>query len=138
MIAFNVPGAPQGKGRGRIIKMGKRLGIKTPEKTVAYEQLIAASAAEVMRDRPLYQGPVICALTINVPIPASWSKAKRQRAATGVEFPTATPDADNIIKAIFDGMNGVVWRDDAQVIGLSAIKRYSEQPCVLVEVSPAQ
>lgn len=37
-------------------------------------------------------------------------------------------------KAIFDGMNGVVWKDDVQVVEVRKRKRYAETPGVVVIV----
>ena len=36
------------------------------------------------------------------------------------------PDIDNALKAIMDGLNGVAWRDDRQVVSASAERRRSE------------
>ena len=36
------------------------------------------------------------------------------------------PDIDNLIKAILDAGNGVLWHDDNQVVSVNAAKRYSE------------
>ena len=48
MIAFTVPGAPQGKGRAKIVKIGGFSRMATPAKTVAYEGLVAHAAALAM------------------------------------------------------------------------------------------
>ena len=39
-----------------------------------------------------------------------------------------------MVKAIFDGLNGVLWRDDVLVVDLRVRKRYAATPCVRVEV----
>jgi len=49
-------------------------------------------------------------------------------------LPTTKPDADNVVKAVFDGLNGVLWRDDVLVVDLRVRKRYAATPCVRVEV----
>lgn len=33
-----------------------------------------------------------------------------------------TPDIDNLIKAILDGLNGIAWEDDKQVVGVHAAR----------------
>ena len=38
------------------------------------------------------------------------------------------PDIDNLVKIVLDGLNGVAFMDDKQVIELYAIKRYSIEP----------
>ena len=45
-IRFDVPGMPQGKGRPRAGKVAGKARLFTPEKTVAYEGLIALCAAQ--------------------------------------------------------------------------------------------
>ena len=46
------------------------------------------------------------------------------------------PDLDNIVKAWADGMNGVVYRDDALIVRKVAEKRYGPQALVAVTVRP--
>ena len=72
------------------------------------------------------------------PAPASWSKAKRARALAGVDWHTSKPDADNVAKAILDACNGVVFRDDSQIVMLTATKEFSETPGVRVVIREVQ
>lgn len=134
MIAFVVPGAPQGKGRPRIGKVGQHARMFTPAKTAAYEGLVAHAAQLAMAGRPLIEGAVGCNLFIDCPVPASWSQKKQRMALAGEILPTTKPDKDNVIKAVYDGCNGVLWRDDVQVVDGRQRKRYSATPCVRVEV----
>ncbi|QAZ38445.1 RusA family crossover junction endodeoxyribonuclease [Methylibium sp. Pch-M] len=134
MITFTIPGQPQGKGRPRIGKVGQHARMFTPGKTVAYEGLIAHSAQQAMAGRPMFDGPVACNLFIDCQVPASWSQKKQRMALAGEILPTTKPDADNVVKAVYDGCNGVLWRDDVQVIEGRQRKRYSATPCVRVEV----
>lgn len=132
MIAFTVPGQPQGKGRPRIGKIGAHARMFTPAKTVAYEGLIAHAAQLAMAGRPMLDGPVEVSLAIECQVPASWSQKKQRQALAGEVMPTTKPDVDNVVKAVFDGLNGVLWRDDVQVVSLRLRKRYSGTPCVRV------
>ena len=133
-IRFMVPGKPVGKGRPRIGKVGRHARMFTPEKTVSYEGLVGWTAAQAMVGRAMVLGPVQVNLSIAMDVPASWSKVKQARALEGREFPTTKPDMDNVIKAIFDALNGVVWKDDVQVVALSTSKTYGAAPGVTVEV----
>ena len=137
VVSFTVPGTPVGKGRGRVIKLRGRSAIKTPEKTVAYEGLVAHSAHIALDGRPMLQEACSVAMLIVLPIPASWPKRKREDAMVGAVLPTTRPDADNVVKAIFDGCNGVLWRDDVQAVDLVVRKRYGAQPRVDVTVTHA-
>lgn len=137
MLDFIVYGAPQGKGRARVGRIGSNVRMFTPAKTLAYEGLIAHCGAAAMDGRALLEGPVELRLLIDVAIPASWSKKKQAQAMAGELLPTTKPDVDNIVKAIGDGLNGVVWRDDSQVSDVIARKRYAEKPQVRVQIRPA-
>lgn len=134
MIRFTVPGQPQGKQRPRVGKIGAHARLFTPAKTVQYEGIVAHTAQVAMAGRPLLQRAVGCNVFIDCPVPASWSGKKQRMALAGEVMPESKPDADNVVKAIFDGLNGVLWRDDVLVVDLRVRKRYAATPCVRVEV----
>ena len=111
----------------------------TPEKTVGYEGLVAATAAAALAGNALaahqlLDGPLEAGLEMRFPVPASWCKARRARALAGAEWHTSKPDADNVAKAVLDACNGVVFRDDSQVVILIATKAFSEEPGVRVVI----
>lgn len=135
-IEFFVPGAPVGKGRPRAARRGAGVVMFTPGKTAGYEALVAAAASNAMRAEagPLFTGPLEAVLEMRIPIPASWSKAHKAAALAGAELPTSKPDIDNVAKAILDACNGVVFRDDAQVVMLVATKAFSDEPGVRVVI----
>lgn len=132
MISFEIEGIPVPKGRSRSTRSGHHY---TPAKTRAYEQLVASRAREAMQLLAPLEGPLRVTITFLLPIPASWSNAKRDRAIGGLIKHTVKPDLSNLAKSIEDGMNGIVYRDDSQIIGLSLGKRYSHTPVVWVEVT---
>jgi len=137
MLTFTVPGAPIGKGRPRVTtRGGKFASMYTPEKTVNYEGLVAHSAKVAMAGAPLIDGPASVRMEIVCKIPSSWSQKKRSAAIAGQVHPTTKPDIDNVEKAIFDGLNGVVWRDDVQVVEVAKRKRYGDTPGVKVTIIP--
>lgn len=135
-IRFVVAGQPQGKGRPNIVKIGDFTRMASPKKTVAYEGLIAVQAQIAMQHRDLIEGPVLVRIFIGCQVPASWSQKKQRDALAGLVFPTTKPDVDNVEKALFDGLNGVVWKDDVQVVDVDKTKRYSARPRLEVEVVP--
>lgn len=133
-IEFFVPGAPVGKGRPRAARRGAGVVMFTPEKTANYSAMVADHARVAMAGQPLLTGPLEACLDMQFPIPASWSKAHKAAALAGTELPTSKPDIDNVAKAILDACNGVVFRDDAQVVMLTATKQFSETPGVRVVI----
>lgn len=139
-VEFFVPGQPVGKGRHRTAtrdRFGRQLAKPrnyTPEKTVAYEALVGLLGGQAMRGRPLITGPVSMTLTIGFEIPKSYSKAKQAAALSGTLRPVVKPDLSNVLKAAEDGLNGVVWIDDAQVVESSIRKIYLRLPGVSVTI----
>ena len=138
VVTFTVPGQPQGKGRPRIGKIGQHARMFTPAKTAAYEGLVALSAQQAMGASAPFDGPADVVVEVNCQVPASWSQKKQRQALAGEIRPTTKPDMDNVVKAVFDSINGVVWRDDAQAVGLTVRKRYSGVPGVDVTVMESQ
>jgi Holliday junction resolvase len=142
-VTFTVPGPPQGKGRARsaarIIpgKGGAPMAITrhyTPAKTAAYENLVRLAAQEAMSGRAPFLGPIRVEIVATCPIPTSWSGVRQRRAADGSIAPTTKPDPDNIEKAICDGLTGVAYRDDVQIVEAVKRKRYGSVPGVTVRV----
>jgi Holliday junction resolvase RusA-like endonuclease len=76
-------------------------------------------------------------MALDCAVPQSWSGKKQRAALAGEIRPTSKPDIDNVVKAIFDGLNGVAWRDDVQVVSLTVRKHYSATPRVDVHLSEA-
>jgi Holliday junction resolvase RusA-like endonuclease len=134
MIRFVVPGQPVGKGRAKIVKIGGFSRMATPQKTINYEGLVAHAAQQAMAGAPLLEGPLTVLMALDCQVPASWSQKKQRMALAGEIRPTTKPDIDNVVKAVFDGLNGVAWRDDVQVVGLTVAKQYAAVPCVKVLV----
>ncbi|WGS53551.1 RusA family crossover junction endodeoxyribonuclease [Paraburkholderia sp. D15] len=138
-IVFSVPGTPVAKGRAKSssrIDVGQngqqRVFTRhyTPETTVKYENLVRLAAQEAMRGAEPFDRPVELTVAIYLPIPQSWSKKKQEKARTGLIGATKKPDADNVLKALKDGMNGVVYVDDARITDVLLKKRYALSPRV--------
>ncbi|KVT95597.1 RusA family crossover junction endodeoxyribonuclease [Burkholderia ubonensis] len=132
-VEFTVPGKPVAKGRPRFARHGAHVRTFTPEATERYENLVKMAARAAMRDTQPYEGPVRLIVNIGLPIPASWSQKRQDAAAAGAIGATKKPDADNVVKALKDGMNGVVYADDGQVVDLWISKRYARVPGVRIE-----
>ncbi|MGG3798628.1 RusA family crossover junction endodeoxyribonuclease [Metabacillus fastidiosus] len=63
-------------------------------------------------------------ISFMMPIPKSWSNVKRQQMVG--EYHTKKPDADNLVKGVFDALNKLVWQDDNQVAKVTTVKSYGE------------
>lgn len=133
-LRFELPGHPQGKGRARAYRQGNFIKHYTPEQTRSYEGMVRLAAAEAMAGRSPYEGPVELDVLAVFAVPQSFSKRKRAAALGNNLRPTKKPDMDNIIKAISDAMNGVVFKDDCQIVTGFYAKVYGEAPKVAVTV----
>lgn len=136
-VQFHLTGQPQGKGRARAFVRGGHVAHYTPEKTRSYESMIRGAAMDAMGDRKPIDTAVAVKLRAVFVVPLSFSKAKHAAALSGALLPAKKPDLDNIMKAWLDGMNGVVFRDDAQVVRSEQSKVYGQIPMVVVSVSAA-
>jgi Holliday junction resolvase RusA-like endonuclease len=132
MLEFVVPGEPVAKGRPRAFRAGAGIRMHTPQKTATYENLVRFYCANAAA-RP-FCGALAAEIVVVLPIPRSWSKKRRREALIGSVHPTKRPDADNYLKSALDGMNGVAFADDSQVVRVSIEKRYGEEPRMMVIV----
>ena len=113
MIDLVIYGKPVGKGRPRFGRTKSGAPVTyTPEKTKQYEQEISTTAQCAMFGKMMMEGPV------KVGIHAFF----HHKTKTG--FHASRPDLDNVVKAVLDGLNGVVFKDDAAVAKISASKQY--------------
>lgn len=113
ICAFTVLGPPQPKERARACPNGKHV---TPLKTRRYERLVGTVAClQVPRGWPL-DGIYV------VEVQAYFADRRAR-------------DVDNVAKAVLDGLNKVLWRDDRQVLRLVSEKHVDRaKPRVEVRV----
>lgn len=111
-LCFTVEGKPQGKQRAR---RGRGGHFYTPKETRAYEQAVAWSAKQGLA-RPMgdYRGPV------ELFVRAYFSDHRRR-------------DADNVLKAVQDALNGICYHDDSQITKATVCVEYG-QPRTAVAV----
>lgn len=50
-------------------------------------------------------------------------------------YNTVKPDIDKLLRAVLDALTGVAYRDDAQVVSVSARKLYGDSEQLIIEVS---
>lgn len=124
MVTFMVEGTPVPKGRPRFARRGKFVSTYSPKTTVDYESKVSESAKLAMGSSEPLETPLAAYIYITLPVPASYSKKRTQACLSGQERPTKKSDIDNYCKAIFDGMNGIVFVDDSLIVSLHATKVY--------------
>lgn len=92
----------------------------------SYKNMVKGHAARITSG--LLDGPLEAEIDFYLPIPESWTKKRKEQARSGFELPTKKPDVDNYTKSIFDACNEVLYRDDSQIVRVSARKWYSDEP----------
>ena len=125
-VEFTVCGKPQGKARPRFTRRENRA--YTPKETKFYEQQIAKAYRLAANGFTFGECPV------EIWITAVFPKAKTSKK----DYPTLKPDIDNIQKAVFDGLNGIAYNDDKQILAAVAHKKFcklsGEVPRLLVTI----
>ena len=82
-----------------------------------------AALQDVMNDTPaadreaIFDAPIALTLMFHLP---------RPKAAKHVRYSTKKPDLDKCVRGAIDAMNGILFRDDAQVVALGAHKVYAD------------
>ena len=127
MIQITVPGVPVPKARPRITRTGHAY---TPKRTAEYEKRVALCVGREMRINGIqpFEKAIRLTVTAVFAVPKSWTKSKREKALSGGLKHTTRPDGDNVLKAVKDALNGVIFDDDAQVFDSRIIKTYGEEP----------
>ena len=122
MISFSIPGKPQPKQRPRVTSHGTY----TPQATVDYERLVGWQCRSVYKGKPL---TTALKLTVRV-----FFKLPKRTVKEKGDWHTNRPDLDNIIKSIKDGLNGIAYEDDSQIVYLVATKQWASEDYVIVEI----
>lgn len=109
-LSFNIPIKPKSKGRPR---KGKH-GFYTDKATKEYEDAIALYY--VASGFPKFEGNVqVSATFMSDHIHVQITPVKEESKLRG--------DVDNYVKSLLDGLNGVAFDDDKQVVNIKAFKR---------------
>ena len=127
-IKFEVLGTPVAKGRPRLGKFRTY----TPHKTKNYEELIKLSFINKYSKFDPFMGELRVNIDAIFEVPKSYSQKKKVKLLnTGY---THRPDVDNLTKAVLDALNGLAYKDDAQVCSLNFDKYYGKEAKVIIEI----
>jgi crossover junction endodeoxyribonuclease RusA len=111
MEKFFVRGRPVPQGSMKFIKPG--VMIHSRAKELAVWRADIARNAELNGYKPVSGG-------IAVEINFVFIKPK----TVTREMPTVAPDLDKLVRAVLDGLTGVAYEDDCQVVTITASKHY--------------
>lgn len=134
VVQFSMDGLPRGQGRPRGAVRGGHPVFYKASKDREYEASVKALARAAMGNKPPFTGPVSASFRFRLPIPKSETKRVREAMAAGEIAHISKPDISNMLKAIEDAMNLVVYVDDAQITRNFQTKLYHPRPGVDVRV----
>lgn len=129
-MKFVISGKIKAKQRPRF----GRSGVYTPLDTVNYENYIKIIYQNEINEFLI--NPLKMVITAYFQMPASKTKTQNalDRFLNSTPFPTKKPDADNIGKIVADSLNGVAYKDDAQIVDMQIIKKWSMENTEYLEV----
>lgn len=126
VLETRVYGLPVAQGRPRAFKTPTgQIRVYDPANARDWKRTVQAQVLTNKPEVPV-DGPLDVALYFVLPRPKSLPKR--------VKFPTKRPDAENLSKAVLDAMQGVIYRDDSQIVRLSVAKDYGDAPGVWIRV----
>lgn len=134
-ITIILLGTPTPFARMRLSRGGVHF-VPTEQRNATAALRYEAQAVMQLLGAALFDEPLSLHLLAEFPVPASWSKKKRDRAILGEVRPAGRPDIDNLYKLAADAMSGIVYRDDALVVECWLRKVYGVQPKLVVTVAP--
>lgn len=82
----------------------------------------------------IYTAPVRCKLVCTFARPRSHLTSSGALRKGAPVLHVYTPDTDNLAKFVMDALNGVYYKDDAQVYALEVLKRYGEEDSIRVQL----
>ena len=129
--SFQIVPVPQ--GRPRMCRVGSGVRAVDPPKSRIYKETLQ-QMAKMAKPQMITDTPLNIVLQFVLPVPSSWSKKKQAKALAGEIVPQGKPDLDNLIKAVLDAMNDIVWEDDSAIVEVAANKVYGDTPLVRMVV----
>jgi len=118
VISFFVPGepAPQGSKTARVVN-GRVVMWEASSKVKVWRKSVSDVARVEMSNRNLeiIDDAVEVVLHFNMP---------RGKSVTR-KWHTVKPDVDKLIRSTLDGLTGIVFKDDCQVIAVTGVKDYA-------------
>lgn len=103
-------------------------GMRTAAETRIFENTVKQLGRYAMGPRRLLDMPLEVEVTFMMTQPDRFRKRP---------FPDVKNDIDNLTKALFDSLNGIVWTDDGRIVKVTAKKLWGSG-AICLRVYPAQ
>lgn len=139
LLELWVEGDPAPQPRPRIAAIrGGRSRVFTPRTAEGWKQRLALAAQQAWGKEPLREALEVD-LQFFIARPRSHFTSKGALRKGAPRHHVSKPDRDNLEKSTLDALTGVLWADDALLIGGHVRKRYAVGgPGVLIVVRRAE
>ena len=119
--SFFVKGRPVPQGSMKFIRPGVMIHSRSQE--------LALWRADIARNAELFGfKPITSAVKVELDFVMNRPKSTKR------VFPSVKPDLDKLIRAVLDGLTGVAYEDDSQVILIQSSKTYGEKQGVWIGI----
>lgn len=144
-ISFNVPGVPQPAGSKRAFPFQKKdgkLGVAVSDdnpKGRDWKATVAWSAVAARNPpgrRELLEGALRVVLLFELPRPQSHYRADGSVRRSAPPWPVGRPDVLKLARAVEDALQGVIYRNDSQIVYEQIAKRWGETALLRVMIEP--
>lgn len=134
MIVIEVPGKAQTSGSKRAFVRGGRAQVVDANPNAgAWKERVAIAAGQAMKGVKLIDGAVSLEVVVEFARPGSHLNSRGEVRGRAPRFPLGR-DLTKLVRGIEDGLNGVVWRDDRQVVQQRNVKRYGTRDVTTIVV----
>lgn len=134
-VELQVNGSPAPQGSKTISPRG---GMWESSKAVKpWREAVRAETQRIITDP--FTGPVRVYLTFRIARPKGHFRTGKNAHLLldrAPAYPASKPDVDKLARAVLDGLTeGGAWKDDGQVVHLTAIKKYAFPAGCLITIS---
>jgi Holliday junction resolvase RusA-like endonuclease len=136
-IKLVIPGKPIAKARPRFFRRGKFVGTYNSQDTEEGKFMLEAKSQ--LDGYQLIDGPISLEIIFALPRLKSHYGTGRNAGKLKKSAPiyhTKKADIDNYCKFAMDCLNNVAWKDDSQVVALTAEKMYADEARTIIFIQP--
>ena len=124
IVVYGKPAPAGSKVAGRTLD-GRSYVRDASKGSAEWKRLISQVAGTAMDGKSLLEGELTARIIFHLPRPKGHYGKKGLR-DSAPDWPTVKPDVLKLARAVEDALSGIVYRDDAQIVMETIIKRYGD------------
>lgn len=120
-LSFFVTGSSVAQGRPRFRRTGNYVHTYDPAKSKSWKESVRWQNIEYMRKegKGMIEGAIEASLVFLLPRPKSLPKKVKDH--------IRKPDIENLVKSIFDALEGIAYKNDSQICKMTVTKLYENK-----------